>query len=82
MVIAYMEELGYSRANIRTFTSALSYLHKMRGLADLARVLVMKMLHTVGGGQVRRDMLPICEYLLLRMVKMTNRRWNVENNNT
>ncbi len=54
MFIALMEEQGYGRVTIRTFTSALSYLHKMKGLSDPARGLVVKMLVTVGNGQVTR----------------------------
>ncbi len=54
MFIALMEEQGYGRVTIRTFTSALSYLHKMKGLSDPARGLVVKMLDTVRNGQVTR----------------------------
>ncbi len=49
MFIANMEELRYVRVTIRTFISALSYLHTMMGLTDPAKGLVeKKMLDTVG----------------------------------
>ena len=82
LLITFLNAMGYATASISSYSSALGYVHKIRGLSDPSTAfIVRRLLRSVHkSGRKGDTRLPITEPILLELVKSLTSVTNSYNN--